>query len=694
MPLNISGLVNNISGSFSNAVDQFLGKSKDISPYPTGRFAKDIQNRIIPENWNHLAFPYSFDVIDIEGKGTIFSEFQLPLAPTALNQDELTSVKITHTQGGTVSTHSGMKYKDLIIEGTTGVAPFRGSGGVDKKTGQGILQPADMKYRSGYEVFQHLRNYFKTYYAWKKSSGTRATNERLIFKNYKDGEFLIVELIKFGMVRQAARPFLYDYKMEFKVLSHFKFETPEQDFLERLDSAFNNAVNKIDLARGTFLRVQGILRQIEGTYEAAVLEPLRKISLAVKALKNIPVVAGDIGNRIIKNTVNEVNALAITTGLKDQQKQNSISGGVDQRIVDAQLPTDLESAVSNQKADIVAGLGEPLMAMSIDSFPEKTQTELDKEIAEIIKLPRSFYTDTIADLERIQANAEDAFNLSASTLDSLFNRTATLEAESIKEVTDDEFLLLGAFNDALAGIDILISHDTLFKSTFNQRIQDTIDSFEGQIALQSLPAVRQYTVSVGDTLERIAQRELGNTDRWVEIVEINNLVAPYLTDDITSTENGVRKPGETILIPEVAQEGFSNLPNGKEHPLTANLSELEKSFGVDLKLTKDYDLSLSNTNDLETIASTDNLAQSVLLKLFYEKGELVHAPEIGVGLIVGSKISNLDDIKDAVVQTLLQDPRVDSITDLAIIRDNSEIKLAFNLKAKSVDVPVPVKIRL
>ena len=38
---------------------------------------------------------------------------------------------------------------------------------------------------------------------------TQDNYARLVFKNYKDGEFLVVELMSFNMKRAAGRPFLY-----------------------------------------------------------------------------------------------------------------------------------------------------------------------------------------------------------------------------------------------------------------------------------------------------------------------------------------------------------------------------------------------------------------------------------------------------------------------------------------------------
>src|SRR5690606_2449275 len=132
---------------------------------------------------------------------------ELPINPQEITQTENFAVKIKPTLGGTTVNHSGNRYKDLIISGTTGVHPYRGMTGVNRKTGRAIFQPDSLKYRSGYEVFLHFRNWIKAYHQRKASSPNQF---RMIFKNFKDWEFLIVEPVKFTMKRDSSKPLLYN----------------------------------------------------------------------------------------------------------------------------------------------------------------------------------------------------------------------------------------------------------------------------------------------------------------------------------------------------------------------------------------------------------------------------------------------------------------------------------------------------
>jgi hypothetical protein len=69
-------------------------------------------------------------------------------------------------------------------------------------------------------------------------------------------------------------------------------------------------------------------------------------------------------------------------------------------------------------------------------------------------------------------------------------------------------------------------------------------------------------------------------------------------------------------------------------------------------------------------------------------------PEMGAGLRPGVKFPPIEAIKDGLTNTLLQDTRIEGIQDLSIVRDGPAAYLAFNLKIKMIDIPVPIKIKV
>lgn len=701
--MGLDALVANITDSVGGLLNDLgfdgFGNKADGSPaYPKDAAYKKFQNSLEDKTaFRKLNFPYTFAVVDIfnpGSKSTVFGDFELPLAPQTIKQTEPFAISIKPTQGGTVTTHSGNRYKDLIIQGTTGIAPFRGGGGVNRATGEGIFQPKKLKFKSGYEVFHHLRNWFRTYYEYKSQNKTLAEDLRLIWRNYKDGEFLIVELKSFETSRNAQNPFGYDYNLTFRVIAPFDFRSPDEatGIFADIDALVEDAKNKLDFARGVILRTQEILRQVESTYESIVIEPLRKIALIISALKSLPLVAADIGSNAINKTMRATDTIAVLTGLKDKQKDAKRGGDQDPRIVNAKLPADIESAVASTGTQNINSLGETLMAIDLAEFPAQTQDAVLAEQTALANSPRAFFEDILTELTRVKANAEDLFNVGSETYDALFDRTATLNADDAKVITDAEFDLLAAFSQAKSGISNLLATDILFKSDFDTRIQLAVDQFGQNISLQANTSVLKIILGAGDTLERLAAQYLNDSHRWGEIVEANNLKPPFITDDFTSTASGVLKIGDDILIPVPPTSTFSQVPKGPETNLIKDLDEVERSFGVDFKFDSNFDLILSNLNDFELVSGTDNVSQAIVLKLAYTPGDVIRHPMIGAGVIPGIKTPVVDIVKDDVIRSLLQDPRIERIDSITVELRNSTITLDLLLALKSVDIPVPIKI--
>ena len=696
------------------------GGENDLSPYPLSFASSVNSNALDVGNWNKLPQPYTFSIIDRNGLPVAgFTDFELPLAPQNIMQTEMFATSIKPTQGGTVVTHSGNKYKALKISGTTGIAPFRGPGGVNKSTGEAYFTPGGLKYKSGYEVFIELRNFFKAYYEFK-NTGQLDKNARIVWKNYKDGEFLVVELMSFNMKRSAGRPFLYDYDIDCKVLRAFEFTVPRAGFLSDVENKINDAVSKIETARGALLGAQGALRQVESTFGTTVLEPLRLITLTVKTAVGTALTLADVGTRIITNTFALGGITALLTSLFASQEEVKRIGGGTQTLLDANLPTDPSSAAMSLGPGAIIDLGPLLQEIELGDAPEATRDAIEKEVSELV-LPRQFYTDTITELSRVKDNFEDFVGLNSTEYDRIFGRVETVRAETGRTVTNAEFDVLNAFNLAITAIQDLISTSVLFRTSYDDQIASLVTAFNDAIDLTAEPAVREITLLVDTALEQVSLKYLSDSKRWPEIAVLNGLKPPYITqserfkafrrsdgviitdeDLLTAEEKAmfnfretVASPGDTILVPAPLIFGFGETPDGAQISITDGLTQVEKNIGVDLRVNiETFDMILSNGGDVEAIAGANNMAQAIILRLNYQKGDLLSNPEVGVGLIVGTKAQDLNVIRDDITRSLLQDPRIEGISSFTLSRDGPEVRIRFLANIKQVDQPVPVELAL
>jgi hypothetical protein len=128
---------------------------------------------------------------------------------------------------------------------------------------------------------------------------------------------------------------------------------------------------------------------------------------------------------------------------------------------------------------------------------------------------------------------------------------------------------------------------------------------------------------------------------------------------------------------------------GRETNITKNLSEVEKNMGVDLKLTKEGDLELSNLNDIKLIAGIENAAQAVKLKLFVEPGGILYHPELGTDLQIGEKVKNASLIKLQIIRSLSRDARFEKVDATVNIEGNTiYVELVVTLANTGVEIPL------
>jgi phage baseplate assembly protein W len=127
-----------------------------------------------------------------------------------------------------------------------------------------------------------------------------------------------------------------------------------------------------------------------------------------------------------------------------------------------------------------------------------------------------------------------------------------------------------------------------------------------------LNGYRFVDTQFGDTLQKVAARELDDAARWGDLIAFNNLVPPYLTDDPAQVVPGVLLTGTQILVPAGA-------------PVISSATDPTLVFQIDLQLQKGL-LQTAN-GDFATVAGTDNLKQALKNNVETERGELIfHMP--------------------------------------------------------------------
>lgn len=269
------------SSSLGNNIESFLATGGASGTPATNTYF------IRPENW-FTAKPYGFKAKRRDG--SIVTMF-LPISPSNITITTEFATNLIPTLYGTVEEHSDVRYYDISIEGTTGMAPKfvtpylngepdkaypnvvkegRSSftvvesaalGGFFPKTlsilnqiknkaadllGSGVKpRTGIINENSGYVAFHNLYRFLLQYK--KDAAGISSTVPRkesghpLTFFNYKDNNEYDVVVKSFTMRRSADNPMLYFYSIQLRGYNLRSIKNPISDDLKKrlLDLGLN-----------------------------------------------------------------------------------------------------------------------------------------------------------------------------------------------------------------------------------------------------------------------------------------------------------------------------------------------------------------------------------------------------------------------------------------------------------------------
>lgn len=176
--------------------------------------------------------------------------------------------------------------------------------------------------------------------------------------------------------------------------------------------------------------------------------------------------------------------------------------------------------------------------------------------------------------------------------------------------------------------------------------------------------VRYIDTHYGDTLQAIALREMGDSARWTELIWLNDLLPPYITDDLALAGSRVLLSGAKLAIPMV---GGGVDPDEKE------------TFGTDVALDK-FGLLYTESGDLQVSSGFQNLKLAMIRRVITEKRAKGFSPEYGcwVGLLRGEKLGAAQLALAAfyVKSSLLEDDRVSDVLSCVAVADGDAIKIS------------------
>ena len=556
--------------------------------------------------WN-TSCPYQLLVVQVQKNNNTLSytpyldwQYTLPLPPESFSISTPFAIQTTVTLGGIVEEHNAAPIRQISFRGTTGFLPLRQSG-ADKsgtgpqayKSGTGpqaynVYQQADFNINgpnanliktSGFNQIVLLRDFLESYVAKKKINDDEAKSLRLAVAIWKEDQIFLVTPIGFNVVKDSSSPFEYKYSLDFKAWKRVKLNavdnTPVSPTpIRNSPNLLARAINTVTAARQAVEQIGALKQAVLGDIDY-VLTPfhdtvllckdtvgatlsLSDVPLSIKQqlsvdVSNIKYSSPQLWNTLSSGQTSDPSSIAFrfalqdTTSIQDTPTSNS-------RYV---TNTGLNS--TRATATTAAGIKPKKVALKDIPFELATQIPLSA-----LNLSQDVKKDVQSDLTRVR-------NLRRIDFENYANTT--------RSTADKIAFLVGAGDPTYA--DVYGINVTPIKTTSTQSDWDTLNALENTITIlqqfaataDGEPAQPPTTLEMfgglavasgiawqqpvskfaipfpySATLENLASRYLGDPNRYMEIVALNGLRAPYIDETGYQIPLLVNGKGQTVVI--------------------------------------------------------------------------------------------------------------------------------------------------
>lgn len=199
---------------------------------------------------------------------------------------------------------------------------------------------------------------------------------------------------------------------------------------------------------------------------------------------------------------------------------------------------------------------------------------------------------------------------------------------------------------------------------------------------RQMPSYRLVQTQYGDDLQAVARRELNDANRWAELLWLNSLTYPYLTDDPTAVKDGVLLNGSLIRVPA---------PAGVYTEKTDYDQLFERDCLMVNRRLKAVD------GDLAVCSGLDNLTQQLNHRIRTPTGQLHRHPEYGCkvnllhGVVTGPTKTTLG--AGYVKASLKADYRVASVNSVVATQNGDAMSISADLTpiaGAAIDLKVDV----
>ena len=498
---------------------------------------------------------------------------------------------------------------------------------------------------TGYYQALYLGQFLERYSQAKKLPDWR--NYRLVLDIPKQNQSFVVTPVQFTLSQSEQRPQEFMFTLQLRAWKRIDLgkDSAEAAFSELPDlsdpNTFQRILATIDATRSALASVTNLVQAVRSDFRG-IYNGLRQISLLVRDVGGTVFAIADMPNALVRDFNSAVSAISddlrqafqpptslyqgnvskenervvrkftdtvgLTTSSKAGATARSIvestdineglsaeqvaSGALGQDAVDRQSVDPINNIFENpeQNYDLFSQIDVDSLQLS-----QEQQVAIDDELERVRQITISDLRDIRQDLLDLSNEITDNFGAGDQTYADTFGLPTPRERALPLTVEENE--ILAHIFESIQAIDLLTA-----TKQFDDLDQVDSLAFVGGLANENdidfieFPSKIPQPVPFGLTIEEIAARYMGDSNRWVEIVTTNKLRSPYIDEDgytysLISNADGRRfnvdDSEERLYIGQTITLRADNVP-----AFTRKITNVEK---------------ISDNNYLVTVDGLDNL---------------------------------------------------------------------------------------
>ncbi len=212
------------------------------------------------------------------------------------------------------------------------------------------------------------------------------------------------------------------------------------------------------------------------------------------------------------------------------------------------------------------------------------------------------------------------------------------------------------------------------------------------VDLSKITSIIYGQVSIGDTIESLALKGMGDISFWKTLAEFNNLVYPfiYIVDPNNPNDSQPEKTlgvGMNIAYPQFNSQNKNGLVLGST---TGGPDTSEFAFGEDFLLSDDNDIIIDSSGEILTVNALANLMQALAIKFNVMQGELITHLNFGLPNLLGYRTLSFVTAlaTSSLKSTILSDTRIQSVTNIVVTIQDDILSYTCEIQPNFTSQPV------